>query len=424
MLQQSPHPIRPQAVLLLKIATAMLLLLYLLNCLTPLRIHYDMLRYYAIRDCLEFGCAPDSVAAQDYLPYGYTYLLLVLSKLGILKSFSIVLINCLYLFGGLYMVRKMFGEKLSPFLFYVIVLLNWTVIKYVAHPLSEIQYLFFSIASLYFFFRYTRDRRVLFLLPSILFAGLAFLTRTIGIALVPAILLGLAWEHREQLKTVIVKNRILLILLLILIAGIAVFSKQLGLNHYTGVMSTQMKAGPGFGTILLFHFKEWAELLLNIPFKRLESFLPGRGGSWIFILFGMAFFSLFLYLLLSKKSIPPVIKIYMVAYSLILFSWPFIDPRFWVPVVPLIIAVLMQASFSLKKPYAYAMLLLFTGYILSGIPAVGYMTYTSLNRKVEARTQASGVYRNEYEIHYYGKPLSDTARKIDSFVLHVLQKYD
>jgi len=52
------------------------------------------------------------------------------------------------------------------------------------------------------------------------------------------------------------------------------------------------------------------------------------------------------------------------------------------------------------------------------------MTYTSLNRKVEARTQASGVYRNEYEIHYYGKPLSDTARKIDSFVLHVLQKYD
>ena len=68
-------------------------LVYLVNCLTPLRLHVDMLRYFAIKDCVELGCPPDSAAAKDYLPWGYTGLLLFLSKLGILKSFVIVAIN-------------------------------------------------------------------------------------------------------------------------------------------------------------------------------------------------------------------------------------------------------------------------------------------------------------------------------------------
>ncbi|HTQ26604.1 MAG TPA: hypothetical protein VMI35_00675 [Puia sp.] len=41
----------------------------------------------------------------------------------------------------------------------------------------------------------------------------------------------------------ILKNRVLVIVLLLLVAGVIVFSKQLDLNHHTGVMSTQMKAG-------------------------------------------------------------------------------------------------------------------------------------------------------------------------------------
>jgi hypothetical protein len=424
MLKQFNHASSPRIVQLLKIVTAILVVLYLLNCFTPLRIHYDMLRYFAIKECIEDGCPPNSAAALDYLPFGYTGLLLLLSKLGILRSFFIVLVNCIYLFTALYMVRKMFASFLSPFFFYTLVLLNWTVIKYVAHPLSEIQYLFFSIASLYYFYRYSQERKAILLLPSLVFAGIAFLTRTVGIALVPAILFGLAWEHREQLKIIVRRNKIPLIILLVLVAGIIVFSKQLGLNHYTGVMSTQMKAGLGFKEVIGWHFKEWAELLLNIPFNRLELYLPSSAAGWIFILFGIVFFGWFLYTLFKKKSIPVVVKIYLLAYCFILFNWPFNDPRFWVPVAPLIIAVLMQTGFDMKKPSWIILSLLLLGYVISGIPAVGFMTYTSLNKKVEARTQAKGVYRNEYEIHYYGRPLSDTARHTDHFVVHVLQRYD
>src|SRR5580698_6774917 len=103
--------------------------LFLLNCFTPLRLHYDMLRYFAIKDCIESKCPPGA-DPNDYLPFGYTALLLLLSKLGILKSFFIVFVNCLYLSGGLYFVRKIFDYIRSPFFLILLVLLNWAIIKF------------------------------------------------------------------------------------------------------------------------------------------------------------------------------------------------------------------------------------------------------------------------------------------------------
>ena len=119
-------------VMLLKWSIWILGFLFFLNCFTPLRIHYDMLRYFAIKDCIESKCPPGA-DPNDYMPYGYTGLLLLLSKLGILKSFSIVFVNCLYLFGGLYFVRKIFNNLHTAFFMFFLVLLNWTIIKFVAH---------------------------------------------------------------------------------------------------------------------------------------------------------------------------------------------------------------------------------------------------------------------------------------------------
>ncbi len=89
----------------LKWAVYILSFLFFLNCFTPLRLHFDMLRYFAIKDCIESKCPPGA-DPNDYLPYGYTVLLLLLSKLGLLRSFSIVFVNCLYLLGGLYLHKK------------------------------------------------------------------------------------------------------------------------------------------------------------------------------------------------------------------------------------------------------------------------------------------------------------------------------
>ena len=63
-------------------------------------------------------------------------------------------------------------------------------------------------------------------------------------------------------------------------------------------------------------------------------------------------------------------------------------------------------------------------YCLLGAAAVGYQTYTSLNRKVFARTQANGVYRSEYETFFYGRPEDDKERPADPNIVNILRRYD
>jgi len=411
--------------LIYRITIGCLVFLYLLNCLTPLRLHVDMLRYFAIKDCVELGCPPDSAAAKDYLPWGYTGLLLFLSKLGILKSFVLVLINCIYLFSSLYLIKKMFGDTINTFFFLLLILLNWTSLKFVMHPLSEMQYLFFSVASLYLFQRYTDTGKILFLLGSVALGGIAFLTRSVGLALAAALVTGLLWQFRKELIALIRKNRIFLSVILLAVVGIVIFSKQLGLNHYTGVFNKQFKEGVTILTIIKWHFTEWSELCFNLSIVKLIPFISYEKAKILFIVTGILFFAGFIYLLFFRKNkIPFIIKVYLLFYAVLMFNWPFYDPRFWVPVTPFVAAMIAQLSFPVKRLGRIAAAVFLAGYLLSGLASAGYLTYTSLNREVMARTHANGVYRNEYETVFFGKPVSDTAKHIDPFVLSVIQRYD
>jgi hypothetical protein len=399
-------------------------LVFFMNCFTPLRIHYDMLRYFAIKDCIEGNCPPYA-DRKDYLPYGYTALLLLLSKLGILRSFSIVFINCLYLFGGVYCVRKIFAYIRSPYFMILVVLLNWTILKFVVHPLSELQYLFFSMVSLYAFFRFTQRKNYLDLVMAFLFAGLAFLTRTVGITLVAALFIALVWEYRKQLLELLKKNKIIAIVLLLGITGILVFSKQLGLNHYTGVMSDQFKGGVHFSQMIGWHFSEWGEILMNTSKAKIVGLLPGGLGEMLFFVFGILGFCIFLYICFFKKNaVPFVVKAYLLFYIILMFNWPFYDPRFWVPVIPLIAAVIAQTSFSRNRLAKMICILYLIAYTVFGIASMGFLTYTSFNKKAISKTQAAGVYRNEYEVHFFGKTLSDTATHTDPDLVDFLNKYD
>lgn len=398
--------------------------LFFINCFTPLRLHYDMLRYFAIKDCIETVCPP-TADPHDYMPFGYTALLLILSKLGILKSFVIVFINCLYLLGGLYFVRKVFACVHSPLFLFILVLLNWTIIKFVTHPLSELQYLFFSLAAVYAFYRFTQHKKISHLLIAFVLAGFAFLTRTVGIALVAALSVGLMREYRHQLIALIRKNRMLIALLVLCSTAIIIFSKQLGLNHYTDVFSRQFQEGVSFIQMVGWHFSEWGEISINTSGVKIVNMLPAPLGKWMLIGTGILVVAGFIYICFIKKNrIPFIAKAYLFFYILLMFNWPFSDPRFWVPVIPLIAAVIAQTSFSDLHRLRIPLRLLFIVYAGFGILSMVYMTYTSLNRKAFSKHEAAGVYRNEYETFFYGKPLSDTATHVDPYVMSVLKRYD
>jgi hypothetical protein len=409
-----------------KILLGALIVVYLINTLSPLRLHVDMLRYFAIKDCIELGCPPDSFAATDYLPYGYTALLLALSKLGILNSFTIILINCAFLFAALYFIVKIFGVSVRTEHLILFTLLNWTAIKFVTHPLSEMQFLFFSSVSVYTFYRYTQSNKILFLLLAFVFCGLAFLTRTVGIALLAALLSGLAWKYRQQLILLIKNNKILIGIAAVMVVVVILFSKQFGLDHYTGVFTKQFTEGVGFADILKWHFTEWTEIILNTSIVKLFPYIGAPAARLCFLIAGILIFAGFVYLLfIRKNNIPFIVKAYLFFYTLLMFNWPFYDPRFWLPVLPFIIGVILQQPLFTNKGWTRVVFYpLAAFYILMGVVSAGYLTNTSLNKKLFARTHANGVYRNEYETVFFGKPQSDTAKVTDPVILSVIKRYN
>jgi hypothetical protein len=427
IMQSAPSfRLKPAQANLVKIAFFVMVAVYLLDCFTPLRLHYDSVRYYLIKDCLEFGCPPDSAAAKDYFPIGYTALLLVLSKLGILKSFSIVLINSVYLLASLYFLYQTFEGRIPKFLFFFVVMINWLFVKFATHPLSEMQYLFFSLASVLLFHRFLKNKKILSLIFSLFFGWLAFMTRTVGVTLVGALAVGLIWEYRVQQLEFLKRNKFVVgAILLVLVGSLIVFSKFLGLNHYWDVLNEHLKEASFFKRVG-WRFKEWGEIFINAPSNKVIDRLAGEMGRLLYMAIGLLIFCWFLCrVFLRKNQFPFFIKAYFIFYCIIMFNWPFNDPRFWVPIMPIILGYTIQCWYEEKnKLIRNLFLALFAVYVALGVFASGYMVYTSFNKKVFAKTQAKGEFRNEYETHFYGKPLSDTARVVDQDVLSVLKRYD
>jgi disulfide bond formation protein DsbB len=243
---------------------------------------------------------------------------------------------------------------------------------------------------------------------------------------VGAIAVGLLWEYRVQQIAFFKKNKFLVIGILAGIAGaLIIFSKPLGINHYGNVLSEHFKEAPFFKR-MGWRFKEWGELFINAPSNKVIDRLAGEAGRIAYEVVGFIIFCWFVYkVYFRKNSIPFFIKAYILFYCIIMFNWPFNDPRFWVPIMPIIAAVVLQALFAddnkVVKIISIASLVV---YIALGAFASGYMVYTSLNKKAFARTQAKGAYRSEYEIHFYGKPLSDTVTTVDKDVIDLLKRYD
>ncbi|HEY4286873.1 MAG TPA: glycosyltransferase family 39 protein [Puia sp.] len=407
---------------------------YLLGCFAPLRLEYDSIHYFSLKECLENACPAGFHAADDPHPLGYPVLLLVLSRLGLLHSFVIAGINALFLAGSLFFVSGSFPPSLRSFLFFPLVCLHWTFIKFFAYPLSEMQYLFFSTGCLYCFQRYTREKKWLWLIAAFAGAGLAFFTRSAGCMLVPALLVGLMREHRQLLKLPIVK--ILLVGAGILsLTGVFLFSKALRIDMY--LRSLQERGSPV--PLLREHLKEWGQLIVNVPGNKVMTLLPGRG-NFLLIVAGLLLALVLIYaLFIRRKEVPLVISTYLIAYCLLLFNWPFFDARFWIPVVPYMVVIIVSLrnvggvgasrwAAAPRGPVAIGALVfrvLLILYFLMGLGAAGYSIYTMSHKAVLARTQAGGIFRNEYETWFFGKPMSDTANHpVDQEVLSILKRYN
>ncbi|HRP55306.1 hypothetical protein [Agriterribacter sp.] len=398
---------------------------YMILSFTPFRLGNDVLRYIQIKEWLEAGKHPVSEMG-NRLPYGYPVLLLLLSKLGLCSSFYIVLVNYLYLGGSLYFVNSIFRSSIKAWQLIVLTLLNWTIVKSTITPLSDIQYLFFSTGALFFYTAYMDNKKTGNLAGLLIFTFLAIITRTIGVLLVFSMVLTLILQKKNTSRRKAQTLRILLFTTILFLIIIVVFSTFFRINDYINLMLSFFEADPaGFWiTNLRWHLADLAEVFINTSQFKIN--FIGVGIKEIFFIATGVFSLIYFFFLLikKKKDIPMVIIIYLLGYIIIVFNWPTYDARFWVPLVPLLIAVVLHTPVHMKPYLRYGFLSWKFVYVFLGTFVIGYYSYLIFNRSEFAKKHDAGIWKNEYETYFLEKPFDNRNTKTRPYILHVLYTYD
>ena len=403
---------------------AFLAAIYLLNFVTPLRLTADGLRYFRMEEWMEAGFPSTAKAAGDYLPYGYGFVLLFLAKLNLLHTLTLVCLNAVYLGGSLWFVLKLVGPMPNPGYMLVLILFNWLTIKFVLTPLSEMQYLFFSSGTLYFFQRYLTHKQLKTLGLGLLFFAAAVLTRTVAVLLLVALLVTILRDQRRQIGQRVLSYWLQAAGLILLTVCVVYFTHALRFVDYLHQLARPVeKSGiSGLFSTLRRHPMDWAEVFINAPISKL-SFISQSLVTGIFLVVGLFTLAWVLYVFIwADIRLPMLVRSYVLLYILVIFNWPFFESRFWLPILPLLVAALVQAP---RPRFAWGRVLLRCAtwfYLLAGLYALSYYTYTSWNKKVFAVKQSAGVLKNEYETHFFGRPLQDSSRRINEEVLYFMKK--
>ena len=399
------------------ILITLLIVIYFVNFFTPLRLTNDTVRYLTIKESIE-----NHISVDDYLPYGYVFFLFFLSKLHLLHSITVPILQFLYLLGALFFVKKLFPKTNSLF-FIAIMLLQWTTMKYVITFLSEMQFMFFSTGTIYFFQRYREKRTMSSLLFMLLFLIVSILTRTVGIVLIPALLLSMLLPASLSWKEAIYRYRWIITVFILFGVAAFFFQNTLRVSDYFELF---LRRDPlhVVKNNFINHLADWAAVFLNLSYSKIP-LASAHVVTMIYFVIGLLFFILVVFLFMkSKKLIPTPVKLYLVFYSIIIFFWPYFDPRFWVPIVPFLIAILMQAVKLISPRMRIVVSAYFICYTMAGLASIGYYTYTSLNKHALSEKQDASIWQNEYEQYFFGRPITHPDAKVREKIIRILEKYD
>jgi hypothetical protein len=400
--------------------TILLVLFYLVNCFTPLRLEQDTIRYFALLETLK-GTWPFTPGHEVIYPLGYVYFLAAATAIAPQASFVIGVLQLLYLGGSLYFIKKLFPAVNGTRLVFC-TLLHFMALKLVITPLSEIQFFFFTTGALFYFDQFQQQQKLKWLLLSASFCAIAVFTRLAGVALVAALIITLVVKNRRQVLPWVRHHiAITTVTSITCLAALIFFCSLYGVRNYLDYfLYVQEDIPQYYSRTIPLHLVDLAEIFLNVPFSRARDLFPWDAGRLFFTLFGLvALIIVTTKLVKNKFMVPAPVAWYLVLYALMLFSWPFADARFWFPVMPLVIALLLQCK-STGRPVWLSLFKLY--YMGAGLLMIGYTTYFLFDKRAMAEVRYSGKWKKEYLYHFYKDQPIDSL--LDKKVVYILEKYD
>lgn len=413
--------------------------LYCFPFVRPLHLESDSVCYLHAAELMAegqgAGCPGcDRTHCSIQYPPGYPWVVSLLIRAGVATPATLVLLNVVGLLVALAAAtgvwRRAYGLDSTVRLgLMALVGLCLPVYRYVVNPLSDFLFLGLALPSLFLMTMAASTsgwRRCSSLVLAAALAFGAFEVRTIGIALVPSFLWAALAQSRQvtslwaRIGRYRARTALLVAGLALVGVGIAVIASR---SEYVTVdLRTQYarSAGATFIRVLGYHFTELGELAVNVPVGK----LPPQIRPALQVI-GVPVFGLLVGALWRRRHDIGPADVFLASTSAIIFVWPFGDPRFWLPVLPVALGLAAWAMTPVLNRRALRPLLggIVAIFIVFGLAGQAYSARLSLagddfpNRFAD--DYLGPVYRVAWGLH---RP-NDT-QPIDRTALHVLQRFE
>jgi len=266
------------------------------------------------------------------------------------------------------------------------------------------------------------------IIMSLILAAVAFWIRTIGVALIPAILFAVFVPKAELDSMQLIKNYRTYVSLLFLagVLGLVLYV----LAPYTNyeqiiirlIQTSISESNPIEALILHLNWKlsEIAQIVLNIPISIVPNWLLPLfllSGGLVALLLGHGFYA-------QLKTLRHT-DIYFAIYALIVLIWHYQDPRFWLPVLPFLLLFFYHGL----KHYSHVSFIRLgrktwiSLYIVMGCIAFIYSTYLTFSGEKFADHYGNGAYRGIYREAFFGTPMANKT-EIQEQQLAILNWYE
>lgn len=410
-----------------KIVFIIILLLVVINVFTPLRLNTDGIRYLNILEYLKGDFDSNSIAAHDFLPHGYPWLLQAFDKLHLLCPAIITLVNIIAILGGSYFVACLFAVK-NKWLYLGAVQLCFICIKHYTLPLADEVFTFIILGAVYCWDSVFKGNRYL-IAPALLISALAMFFRTAGISVIIGIILYLLYCYRGYL----LKYKIVIMCLIALLTGVFIlFALNIHLveNHIDYIkqldISTIIKDPATIINRLAYHMQELGEMVVNVPFSKLSGIL-GDKSLYLFIVIGVVSIVLLIRVIVQHKYYRFFPFWVFFSYMLMILVWPFYDTRFMLPVTPFLIYFLME--YLSRQRRKYITILAASVYFIFGLMSVIYSDALSVNKAFFLKHYgADQNLTNAYRIHFENEKVAAAQKPQYDInkdnVLFLLEKFD
>jgi hypothetical protein len=402
---------------------------YLLQLASPLRLNTDSIVFLSLAQSFLEGGGFVFEERMTHFPVGYPLIVATLDRVGIASSPAFICVNLLSVGAGLLALRYLLQHSFrfssrAALMVLLMTMLSFVFIKHITIPLSDPPYFGLSmlclLAGTLAIDRKGASRYGFFLAEAAL-AIAAISIRTVGISLIPSVLYSiLPTSFFSKLRLSEPKaNKLVAWSGLSLFALLSVVSFVIIQSKYFQEAAKAYREA-SFVRLLVFKLYDWGELVTNIP----VSVLPSVAYPLVLVLGATAFILIQRGFWLCRHTLN-IVDIYAFVYLGLLILWPYRDARFWLPILPLLIAYVIKSlenilQFSTAR---WAARVYVTAFGLLGVLALGYSTWISFSGNDFPDRYGDYATRQTYQTAFGGTRAIDQD-KVDCIGVRVLNRYE